>query len=147
MGGISRRARRQALRSAGLTAAGGEVNVLGMVKLSDILLHVAHPLLRDLKMPEQVELFRRALALGALLWNASRAATEEEREEWLREVLDLPGEPLEPEVEALLRQTFRRARRLHPRDPRLIAETDVRMDENGGFVVSALTFVPLPSGT
>lgn len=147
MGKMGRRARRQALRAAGLTAKGGELNAWGMLKMSDILLHVAEPLLHDLEMPEQEELFRRALSLGARLWNASRGSTEEEREERLRRVLDVVGNRVEPEVEALLRKTFRRARLLHPRDPRLIAETDVYVDDNGRFHVTALAYMERRSGT
>ena len=98
MGGISRKARRQALRAVEREAPRFDPNDLGLPKMSQVLVHVAQPLFSGIELPEQEDDFRVTLRFASAVWNVSRLPTEKERRDALEDLLTVDGQPMDAET-------------------------------------------------
>jgi hypothetical protein len=137
--GNSRRLKRvlRANRFRESPAAGG----YGGVKMSEVLLDFAEPLVRGLSLPEDRKAFVAALKTAGLLWNEGVVPSPDGRKKLYAALHEVMGGPPDREMERLFDTMIGRGRRLYPDLDRLITGVHVEIDDNGDCTVRVLSAV------
>jgi hypothetical protein len=107
----------------------------GGIKMSEVLLDFAEPLVGGLSLPEDREAFVAALKIASLLWNESVRPGEAGSRELCARLNDAMGGPRDPGMEKLFEAVIARGRLLYPHLDRIIASVDVTVDDDGECTV------------
>jgi hypothetical protein len=113
-------------RSRGRMHGGG----YGGIKMSEVLLDFAEPLVSGLSLPEDRDAFVAALKVAGLLWNEAVSPSPGGSKELYERLYDAIGGPRDPGMEKLFDAVIARGRVLYPDLGRLI--TGVHVDIGGG---------------
>lgn len=137
--GNSRRFKRamKASRSRGRMDGGG----YGGIKMSEVLLDFAEPMVRGLSLPEDREAFAAALKVAGLLWNVAVSPGEGGSRAVYDKLNEAMGGPPDPDVEKLFDAVIARGRLLYPDLDRIITSVHVRVDDDGNCVVRVISAV------
>lgn len=137
--GNSRRLKRamKASRSRGYSGGGG----YGGIKMSEVLLDFAEPMLRGFSLPEDREAFVAALKIAGLLWNEAVVPGPGGSKELYARLNDAMDGPPEPGMEKLFDAVIARRRLLYPDLDRIITGVHVSMDDDGRCTVRVLSAV------
>jgi|GEM_PF-2845029 len=123
----ARKSRRTHERT-GPVAANGE---RGAVKMSEILLDFAEPLLLPLTLPKDRLAFEAAVKISALLWNAAIDPPEGGHRQLYARLGEMVGSAPGPELEEVFDAMIARGRALYPGLDRMIARVDVVVQSDG----------------
>lgn len=137
--GNSRRFKRamKGSRSRGRTDGGG----YGGIKMSEVLLDFAQPLVRGLSLPEDRGAFAAALKIAGLLWNEAVSPTPGGSQELYGKLNDAMGGPPDPGMEKLFDTVIARGRLLYPDLDRLITGVHVSVGGDGDCNVRVISAV------
>jgi hypothetical protein len=137
--GNSRRLKRalKSNRSRGARRADG----YGGVKMSEVLMDFAEPLVCEMSLPEDREAFVAALKLCGLLWNEAVLPSPGGSRELYDRLNTAMGTPSDPDTERLLDAVIARGRLLYPDLDRLITAVDVDIANNGHCNVRVVSAV------
>lgn len=137
--GNSRRLKRamRAGRSRGRMDGGG----YGGIKMSEVLMDFAEPLVRGLSLPEDREAFVAALKVASLLWNEAVRQGKGGSEELYATLHDTMGGPRDPGLEKLFDAVIARGKLLYPDLDRLVTSVHVSVDDEGGCTVRVISAV------
>ena len=105
------------------------------LKMSEVLVDVALPLLRELADTDDPETYAITMKLAAALWNATGVPGEGARAKALTELKTAFGESAPPELDGLFRQVMQRADRLYPGLDRMIAKVETVPLSDGQLTV------------
>jgi hypothetical protein len=136
--GTSRQWRRaqQSRRKHGLTRAVAEDEARGGMKMSEVLVDFAEPLLLGLTLPEDRKAFRGALKVAAVLWNAAIHPPEGGYRRLYARLGETVGSAPNPELEKIFDAMIARGRALYPDRDRMITGVDVIVESDGRCSVS-----------
>ncbi len=137
--GNSRRLKRamRASRSRGRMDGGG----FGGIKMSEVLLDFAKPLVGGLSLPEHRDAFVTALQVAGLLWNEAVCPGEGGSKELYATLNDAMGGASDPDMEKLFDAVIARGRLLYPDLDRLITSVHVSVDGDGNCTVRVVSAV------
>jgi hypothetical protein len=137
--GNSRRLKRalKSNRSREALSAGG----YGGVKMSEVLMDFAEPLVRELSLPEDREAFVATLKVCSLLWNEAVFPSPGGSRELYDRLNAEMGTPSDPDTELLLDAVIARGRLLYPDLNRLITAVDVDIASDGHCTVRVVSAV------
>jgi hypothetical protein len=137
--GNSRRLKRamRGGRSRGHIGGGG----YGGIKMSEVLLDFAEPLVRELSLPEDSDTFVAALKVASVLWNEAVRPGKGGSKELYARLNDAMGSPPDPGMEKLFDTVIARGRLLYPDLDRIIASVHVGIDDEGGCTVRVISAV------
>jgi hypothetical protein len=137
--GNSRRLKRvlRANRFRGSPGAGG----YGGVKMSEVLLEFAEPLVRGLSLPEDRKAFVAALKIAGLLWNEGVVPSRDGRKQLYARLIDVMVTPPDSGMERLFDTVIARGRRLYPELDRLITGVHVEIGDEGDCTVRVVSAV------
>jgi hypothetical protein len=108
----------------------------GEPKMSEVLVDIAQPLLRNLPDEDDREGYTGALNTAAALWNARLLPGVAGSAQALAELKKVFGEPVPSEFDALFREVLDRAELLYPGLDRVISRVEVVPNAGGGFTVT-----------
>jgi hypothetical protein len=134
--GNSRRLKR-AMKASRSREHGG----YGGIKMSEVLLDVAEPMLRGFSLPEDREPFVAALKIAGLLWNEAVSPRPGGSRELYARVNDAVGGPPDPGMEKVFDAVIARGRLLYPDLDRIITGVHVSIDDEGRCTVKVLSAV------
>jgi hypothetical protein len=137
--GNSRRLKRamRATRSRGHIGS----SALGGVKMSEVLLDFAEPLVGGLSLPDDRAAFVAAIKIASLLWNEAVCPGQGGSEELYARLSDGMGTPRDPEMEKIFDAMIVRGRLLYPHLDRIVASVHVTVDDDGRCTVRVLSEV------
>jgi hypothetical protein len=137
--GINRRFKRamRAGRSRGRMDGGG----YGGIKMSEVLLDFAEPLVGGMSLPDDREAFVAALKVAGLLWNEVVSPGPGGRRELYARLDDAIGGPRDPGMEKLFNAVIARGRLLYPDLDRIITGVHVSVDDDGNCTVRVISAV------
>jgi hypothetical protein len=137
--GNSRRFKRamKGSRSRGQGDGGG----YGGIKMSEVLLEFAEPLVDGLSLPEDREAFVAALKVAGLLWNEAVAPNPAGSTVLYDRLYDVIGGPRDPGMEKLFDAVIARGRLLYPHLDRLITGVHVDIGGDGECTVRVISAV------
>ncbi len=125
----------------------GTGGVAGEEKMSEVLVDVVAPLLRDMSPSSGPDNYQALLLLGAALWNASRPGssfgTEAAKQRIFTEIRSLTPRGDRSEVERLCSGVIERAKLLYPDTARLIVGVEVAVGIDDRLHVN-VTSVDMP---
>jgi hypothetical protein len=135
--GNSRRLKRamRATRSRGHIVS----DELDGVKMSEVLLDFAEPLVGGLSLPDDRDAFVAALKIAGLLWNEAVCPGQGSSEELYARLSDGMGIPRDPGMEKLFDAVIVRGRLLYPDLDRLVASVHVTVDGDGCCTVRVMS--------
>jgi hypothetical protein len=113
--------------------------ITGGVKMSEVLLDFAEPLLRGMSLPEDREAFVASLKVAGLLWNEAVLADKGGSSELYARLNAAIGSPRDPDMEKLFDAMIVRGRLLYPDLDRVITGVEVRVDDDGQCIVRVLS--------
>lgn len=111
----------------------------GGVKMSEVLVDFAEPLLHGFTLPEERRAFEAALKISALLWNAMVDPPEGGYRRLYAELGELVGSPPGPEIEKIFDAMIARGRALYPGLDRMIAGVEVAVASDGRVNVNVMS--------
>jgi hypothetical protein len=137
--GNSRRLKRamKGSRSRGRMEGGG----YGGIKMSEVLLDFAEPMVHEMSLPEDRKAFVAALKVAGLLWNEAVAPRPDGSQALYAKLFDAMGGPPDAEVEKLFDAVIARGRLLYPNLDRLITGVDVSVGAGGECTVRVISAV------
>jgi hypothetical protein len=137
--GNSRRFKRamKASRSRGHMDGGG----YGGIKMSEVLLDFAEPLVRGLSLPEDRGAFAAAVKVAGLLWNEAVSPSPGGSRELYAKLNEAIGSPPDPAMEKLFDTVIARGRLLYPNLDRLITSIHVSVGGDGDCNVRVISAV------
>ena len=101
------------------------------MKMSEILVDFAEPLLRELTLPKDRLAFEAALKISALLWNAAIDPHEGGHRRLYARLGEMVGSAPGPELEEIFDAMIVRGRALYPGLERMIARVEVAVASDG----------------
>jgi hypothetical protein len=113
----------------------------GGVKMSEVLLEFAEPLVDPLSLPEDREAFVASLKIAGLLWNEAVCPSPGGSTELYTRMSDLTGAPRDPVMERVFDAMIARGRLLYPDLDRLITAVDVEVEDDGRCTVRVISAV------
>lgn len=137
--GNSRRLKRamKGSRSRGRMESGG----YGGIKMSEVLLDFAEPLVSGLSLPEDRDAFVAALKVAGLLWNEAVSPSPGGSKELYERLYDAIGGPRDPGMEKLFDAVIARGRLLYPDLDRLVTSVHVSVGGDGACTVRVISAV------
>jgi hypothetical protein len=119
-------------------AAGGGY---GGIKMSEVLLDFAEPLVSGLLLPEDRDAFVVALKIAGLLWNEAVSPSPGGSKELYERLYDAMGGPRDPGMEKLFDTVIARGRLLYPDLDRLVTSVSVIVGGDGECTVRVISAV------
>lgn len=116
MGRLDRKLRRSLQRQNRTAAASPD----GRPSMSELLVEIADPFIRTLRLPDHQDEFRFALDLASAIWNLSKLPDPAERQRLLDAILHPAGGPLPPDGADAINAVYRLSRERYPREKRVI---------------------------
>jgi hypothetical protein len=113
----------------------------GGVKMSEVLLDFADPLLRGFSLPEDRETFVAALKIASVLWNEAVRPGKHGANELYATLNDAVGAPRDPDMEKIFDAMIARGRLLYGNLDRIITGVHVDVDGNGQCTVRVISAV------
>jgi hypothetical protein len=104
--------------------------------MSEVLVDIAMPLLKNLPDENDCEGYTGALNIAAALWNARLASGEAGPDLLVAELKKVFGEPVPPELDELFGAVLDRAELFYPGLDRMISRVDVVPKGGGGYTVT-----------
>jgi hypothetical protein len=111
----------------------------GGVKMSEVLMDFAEPLVREMSLPEDREAFVATLKLCGLLWNEAVLPGDGGGKELYARLNGAMGIPSDPDTERLLDAVIARGRLLYPDLDRLITAVHVSIEHDGHCTVRVVS--------
>lgn len=127
----------RASRSHGRMDGGG----YGGIKMSEVLVDFAEPLVRGLSLPEDREAFVAALKIAGLLWNEVVSPSPGGSRGLYAKLNDAMGGPPDPGMEKLFDTVIARGRLRYPDLDRLITSVHVSVAGDGECTVRVISAV------
>jgi hypothetical protein len=127
--------KRKFRRNSRLARAAGEV------KMSEVLVEIAAPLLRNLPDEDDLVAVEGALDLAAALWNARLIPGMTGHDRIIAEFKEALDEPPRPEFDSLLREVLGRADLFYRGLDRPISGVRVAPKPGGGYTVTVASYV------
>lgn len=124
-------------RSRGRMDGGG----YGGIKMSEVLLDFAEPLVRGLSLPEDREAFVAALKIAGVLWNEAVSPGKGGSKELYARLNAATGGPRDPSMETLFDTVIARGRVLYPDLDRLLTGVHVEVGGDGDCTVRVISAV------
>lgn len=124
-------------RSRGRMDSGG----YGGIKMSEVLMDFAEPLVRGLSLPEDRDAFVAALKVAGVLWNEAVLPSPGGSEELYARLNDATGGPRDPGMETLFDTVIVRGRLLYPDLDRLVTSVHVTVGGDGDCTVRVVSAV------
>lgn len=124
-------------RSRGRMDGGG----YGGIKMSEVLMDFAEPLVRGLSLPEDREEFVAALKIAGVLWNEAVLPSPGGSEELYARLNAATGGPRDPGMERLFDTVIARGRLLYPDLDRLITGVQVEVEGDGNCTLRVISAV------
>jgi hypothetical protein len=113
----------------------------GGVKMSEVLLEFAEPLVDHLSLPEDREAFVAALKIAGLLWNEAVCPRPGGRTELYTLLNTAIGAPRDPVMEDVFDAMIARGRLLYPGLDRLVTAVDAGVEDDGRCTVRVMSAV------
>lgn len=113
----------------------------GGIKMSEVLMDFAEPLLSGLSLPEDRDAFVAALKIAGLLWNEAVRPGAGGSEQLYAVLSEKMGAPRDPGMEKLFDTVIARGRLLYPDLDRLITSVHVSVGEEGDCIVRVVSAV------
>lgn len=113
----------------------------GGVKMSEVLLDFAEPLVRGLSLPEDRKAFAAALKVAGLLWNEAVSPGPGGSKELYSKLSDAMAGPRDPGMEKLFDAVIARGRLLYPHLDRIITSVHVSVGGDGDCTVRVISAV------
>jgi hypothetical protein len=113
----------------------------GGIKMSEVLVDFAEPLLDGLSLPEDRDAFVAALKIAGLLWNEAVRPGAGGSEQLYVVLSEKMGAPRDPGMEKLFDTVIARGRLLYPDLDRLITGVHVSVDDEGDCRVQVISAV------
>jgi hypothetical protein len=137
--GNSRRLKRamKGSRSRGRTDSGG----YGGIKMSEVLIDFAEPMVGGMSLPEDREPFVAAFKIAGLLWNEAVSPGPGGSQALYARLSDAMDVPRDPGMEKLFDAVIARGRMLYPNLDRLITGVQVSVDDDGNCTVRVISAV------
>ena len=101
------------------------------LKMSEVLLDFAEPMLAGLTLPEDRAPFETAIKMASVLWNAAVSPPEGGLARVYAMFEREMGEPIDEEVKAMFDRVVRRGRARYPHVRRIIVQAKVDVDDEG----------------
>jgi hypothetical protein len=108
----------------------------GEPKMSEVLVDIAMPLLKNLPDENDREGYTGALNTAAALWNARLVPGEAGADLIISGLKKVFGQPVPPEFDALFRAVLDRAELFYPGLDRMISRVEVVPKGGGGYTVT-----------
>jgi hypothetical protein len=134
--GNSRRLKRAMKANRFREADGGGY---GGVKMSEVLLEFAEPLVRGLSLPEDRKAVVAALKIAGALWNEAARPLPGGRTQLYARLSDAVGGTRDADMDRLFDLMIARGRRLYPHLDRLVTAVDVEVEDDGRCIVRVLS--------
>lgn len=113
------------------------------VKMPEVLVQFAAPLLRGLTLPKDRDAFTAALKMAGLLWNEVASPHPEGSAALYASLSTGMSEPRDLEMEALFDRMIARGRVLFPGLDRLVTGVDVDIEDDGRCNVRVISAVSI----
>jgi hypothetical protein len=113
----------------------------GGVKMSEVLLDFAEPMVGGMSLPEDREAFVAALKVAGLLWNEAVSPTPGGSQKVYATLFEAMGSPRDPGMERLFDTVIARGRLLYPDLDRLITSVRVSVGSDGDCTVRVVSAV------
>ncbi|WP_420125963.1 hypothetical protein [Longimicrobium sp.] len=113
----------------------------GGIKMSEVLLDFAEPMLRDFSLPEDRELFVATVKIAGLLWNEAVRPRKGGTAELYAKLYQAAGGTRDPDMEKLCDAVIARGRLLYPHLDRLITGVHVTVEGDGECTVRVISSV------
>lgn len=113
----------------------------GGIKMSEVLLDFAEPLVRGLSLPEDRDVFAAALKVAGLLWNEAVSPRPGGSKALYDKLNDALGGPRDPDMEKLFDAVIARRRLLYPDLDRIITSVHVSVGGDGDCTVRVISAV------
>jgi hypothetical protein len=104
--------------------------------MSELLVDIAEPFTRTLRLPDHQDEYRFALDLASAIWNLSTLPDPAERQRLLDGILHPPAGPLSPEATDAVNAVYRLSRARHPREKRVILGIHVYPASSGRYQIN-----------
>jgi hypothetical protein len=111
----------------------------GEPKMSEVLVDIAMPLLKNLPDENDVEGYTRALNIAAALWNARLVPGTAGADSIIAELKKVFGRSAPPEFDALFRVVLDRAELFYSELDWMISRVDVVPKGGGGYTVTVMS--------
>lgn len=119
----------------------------GGIKMSEVLLDFAEPMLHGFSLPEDREAFVGALKVASMLWNEAVFPGKGGSKALYARLKEATGGFPGPEMEKLFDAVIARRRLLYPDLDRMITGVHVSMDDDGRCTVKVSSAMEAPSST
>ena len=104
--------------------------------MSEVLVDVAQPLLKNLSYEDDREGYTGALNTAAALWNSRLLPGVAGSGMVIAELKKVFGQPVPPEFDALFQEVLDRAELLYPGMDRMISRVEVVPNPGGGYTIT-----------
>lgn len=111
----------------------------GGIKMSEVLMDFAEPLVGGLSLPEDRDAFVAALKVAGLLWNEAVCAREGGSKALYDGLDEAMGSPPDAAMEKLFDAVIARGRLLYPDLDRVITSVHVSVDNDGHCTVRVIS--------
>jgi hypothetical protein len=113
----------------------------GGIKMSEVLLDFAEPMLRGFSLPEDRETFVATLKIAGLLWNEAVAPGPDGSQALYARLSEAMDGPRDAEMEKVFDAVIARGRLLYPNLDRLITGVHVSVGADGDCTVRVISAV------
>lgn len=113
----------------------------GGVKMSEVLLDFAEPLVREMSLPEDREAFVVALKIAGVLWNEAVCPSPGGSTELYKRLSTSMGSPRDVGMERLFDAMIARGKLLYPDLDRLVTAVHVDVEYDGRCTVRVISAV------